>query len=124
MNNIQSSKHTAVRSFLRIAGPIVALVGLSFLAVGMTSFFSSFGSFEPPRFFWCGFVGMPLLFVGVVLCKFGYFGAVARYIAAEAAPVAKDTVNYMAEGTKDAVKTVARAVAEGVQEAPVSQKQK
>jgi hypothetical protein len=31
--------------------------------------------------------------------------------------VAKDTVNYMAEGTKDAVKTVAQAVAEGVQEA-------
>jgi hypothetical protein len=54
-----------------------------------------------------------------VMCQFGYFGAVAvaRYFASESAPVAKDTVNYIAEGTKDAVKTVARSIAEGLQEA-------
>lgn len=124
MNNLQSPKHTAVRSFLRVAGPILALIGLGFIGLGTISFFSAFGSFEPPKLFWCAFVGIPLLFSGIVLCKFGYFGAVARYMAAEIAPVGKDTVNYMAEGTKDAVKTVARAVAEGVHEARSSQKEK
>ena len=86
------------------------------MAVGMISFFAAFGSFQPPRLFWCCFVGMPILFVGLVMSKFGYFGSVIRYVAAESAPVAKDTVNYMADGTKDAVKTVARAAAEGIQE--------
>ena len=51
------------------------------------------------------------------MCKFGYFGAVVRYLASESAPVAKDTINYMAENTKDAVKTVARSITEGVKEA-------
>ena len=44
---LPSPQHQAVRSFLRIAGPVTALVGLIFLIVGMVSFFSSFGSFEP-----------------------------------------------------------------------------
>lgn len=117
MNNLESSKHSAARSFLRVGGPLLLLIGLIFLAVGMISFFSAFGNHEAPKLFWCCFVGMPLLFIGIVMSKFGYFGAVMRYLAAESAPVAKDTVNYMADGTKDAVKTVARSVAEGVLEA-------
>jgi uncharacterized membrane protein len=114
---IESPRHSKIRSFLRIAGPILAVVGLIFLAIGMISFFAAFGSFQSPRLFWCCFVGMPILFVGLVMSKFGYFGSMVRYIAAESAPVAKDTFNYMAEGTKDGVRTVARSVAEGVQDA-------
>ncbi len=117
MNTIESQKHKPVRSFLRIAGPLFALAGVVFVAIGLISFFSAFGGFEPPKFFWCIFAGMPLLFAGIVMSQYGYFGAVARYIAAESAPVARDAVNYMAEGTKEAVKTVAGAVAEGVEEA-------
>jgi hypothetical protein len=83
----------------------------------MISFFSAFGGSGPPRLFWCCFVGMPILFVGIVMCKFGYLGAVARYVAAESAPVAKDTINYVAQETQGAVKTIARSVAEGVQQA-------
>jgi hypothetical protein len=117
MNDLQSPKHASVKSFLRIAGPLLVLVGLLFTVIGMVSFFSSFGSFQSPHYFWCCFVGMPLLFIGLIFSKFGYLGGVLRYLAAESAPVAKDSVNYLAEGTKDALKTVTRAVAEGVQEA-------
>jgi hypothetical protein len=116
MQNIESPKHKPVRRFLRVAGPLTALAGLIFLAVGMISFFAAMGSYGAPKYFWCAFVGMPLLFVGIVLSKFGYIGSVVRYLAAESAPVAKDTVNYMAEGTRDSVKDLARAVTEGVQE--------
>ena len=56
------------------------------------------------------------------MCQFGYLGAVARYVASESAPVAKDTVNYMAEETKGAVKTVAKSIAEGVEEAQQEKK--
>ena len=50
------------------------------------------------------------------MCMFGFMGALARYVSAEQAPVAKDTINYLAEGTQDAVRTVARAAAQGVNE--------
>ena len=117
MSKLQTSAHKKTRSFLRVAGVLIVMVGLVFTLVGFASFFMSFGKFEFPRFFWCGFIGLPLLFVGGAMCLFGFLGAVARYTAAEQVPVAKDAITDLADGTQDAVKTVARSVAEGVQEA-------
>jgi hypothetical protein len=109
-------QHQDTRAILRVIGPVTALVGLAFTVVGVGNFFSSFGSFEfePPRYFWCAFVGLPLLGVGVGICKFAFFGAVARYMVNEAAPVAKDAFNYMADGTTDGVRHIAKAVGEGI----------
>lgn len=117
MNKLQTPKHQATRSFLRGAGLLVAAVGLVFLSVGLASFFSALGGGEAPRLFWCCFVGMPLLFVGGTMCLFGFLGAVARYTAAEQMPVATDAITDVAKGTQDAVRAVARAVAEGVHDA-------
>jgi len=117
MSKLQTPRHRGIRRFLRIVGPIVALVGLGFLTVGLISFFSAFNGGGSPRFFWCGFVGIPLLFVGGAMCLFGFMGAIARYSAAEHVPVATDAINDLADGTQGAVKTVARAVTEGVREA-------
>jgi hypothetical protein len=122
MSKLQTPKHKGTRSFLRVAGLLVAAVGLVFLIIGMASLFSAFGGGGPPRLFWCCFVGMPLLFVGGVMCMFGFMGAVARYTAAEQVPVATDAISDLAEGTQGAVKTVARAVAEGVREAQSDKK--
>jgi hypothetical protein len=124
MKNLESSTHQATKTFLRVVGPLLVVAGLVLMATGMISFFRAFGGFEPPRLFWCCFVAVPVLFVGLVMSKFGYLGAVIRYLASESAPVAKDTINYLADGTKDAVKTVARSVAEGVQEAQCLHKEK
>jgi ribosomal protein S27AE len=71
---------------------------------------------EPPRLFWLGFIGIPLVFVGVVMCQLGFIGAVARYVAGEGAPVAADTIKYMADETKDAVETVVKSAAKGIAE--------
>lgn len=122
MKALQTPEHNKTRSFLRIAGPVTALVGLIFEVIGLASFFSAFGGGRPPGLFWCCFVGLPLLFAGAVLCIFGFMGAVARYTAAEQVPVATDAISDLAEGTQGAVKTVARAVAEGVQEAQAARK--
>jgi hypothetical protein len=116
MSRLQTPKHTAARSFLRAAGLLFTAAGIIFLVTGIGSFFSAFNGGGPPRLFWCCFVGMPLLFVGAVMCMFGFMGAVARYTAAEQVPVATDAVNDLADGTQNAVKTVARAVTEGVKE--------
>lgn len=106
--------HATVRNLLRVVGPVIAITGLVFVVVGFASLFSAFGAMRPPRHFWCGFIGLPLLGVGLTLCKFGYAGKVARYVAGEIAPVGKDTLNYMADGTKDGVRTIATAIGEGV----------
>ncbi len=60
------------------------------------------------------FVGFPLMFAGLVMTIFGFAGKMARYQAAEMAPVQKDTLNYMANGTQEGIKTVGKAVGEGL----------
>jgi hypothetical protein len=117
MSQLPSPRHGAVRSFLRIGGPLLAVTGLGFLSVGVVSFFSAFQSGGMPGYFWCAFVGMPLLFVGGVMTQLGYLGSITRYVAAEQTPVAIDAVNDVVEGTKGSVKTLAKAVTEGIDEA-------
>src|SRR5713101_2360210 len=99
-NQLKSPHHNAVRMVMQVGGPLIAVVGVIFTIVGFASFFSSIGSFEPPRYFWCAFVGLPLVFVGLVMSMPGFLGSFYRYFAGEAAPVAKDTVNYMGEGVQ------------------------
>jgi hypothetical protein len=106
--------HQQTRGILRVVGPLILLVGLGFMVVGFGSFFMAFGSHSPPRYFWCAFVGMPLLFVGIVTTAIAFMGRVQRYVAGESLPVAKDSVNYMADGTKGAVRTMATALGEGL----------
>lgn len=117
MNEIKSPQHNGVRKVLRLGGPIILLLGGLFTLVGLASFFiAMFTHSGPPVLFVCAFVGLPLMFIGTVMCLFGFIGSFARYLAAEQAPVAKDTINYLAEGTQDAVRTMARAAAQGVTE--------
>lgn len=108
------NQHNSTRDFLRILGPVVVITGAIFAIIGIGNFFSSFGSFEPPKYFWCAFIGLPLIGGGLGICKFAYMGAITRYMANEVAPVGKDVVNYMADGTKGAVRNVATAVGEGI----------
>jgi hypothetical protein len=109
-------RHSTTRAALRVLGPALAGVGLLFTVFGFGSFFSSFGTFEPPRYYWCAFVGLPLLFLGAALCLFAFSGSFARYYFGETAPVVKDTFNYLAEGTQGGVRATAQAVGEGLSE--------
>jgi len=116
LKRLQQPGQNSLRTALRIAGPVIFLVGLICAIIAAVSLFASAGSFERPHYFWLGFIGLPLMFVGAVLCQLGFMGAVARFIAGETAPVATDTANYLAEETKGAVETVAKAAAKGVVE--------
>jgi ribosomal protein L40E len=108
--------HSSVRRVLLIAGPILVAMGLILMAIGLISFFMAFGGGGPPRFFWCAFLGIPLLFAGSAMCMFGFIGKVARYQAQEMAPVARDTFNYVAEGTQEGIRTIAGAIGQGLRE--------
>jgi len=114
VNNPGHRNQSNVRNALRIVGPTILVIGVGFVAVGLISFFSAFNSFDSPRYAWCSFVGMPLIFVGAVMSQFGYMGAVGRYVAGEVAPVAKDTVNYMAVESKEAIRHVSEAIGAGL----------
>ncbi len=106
--------HNSTRRALRAAGPVLAVIGSVLTIVGLADFFLAIMTSRTPILFCCAFVGMPLLFVGLVLISYGYMGKVARYVAQETAPVGKDTFNYVADGTRGGVKTVAGAVGEGL----------
>ncbi|MCD4823452.1 MAG: zinc ribbon domain-containing protein [Phycisphaerae bacterium] len=124
--NINTDGHKGNRAILRVIGPVVLGVGLLFAIVGIGSFFSSIASFfsssgsssdsfdSPLRYFWCAFIGIPLIGVGGAICKFAFMGAVTRYMANEVTPVGKDVVNYMADGTKEAVRDISSAIGEGL----------
>src|SRR5882724_6829719 len=116
LKRLQQPGQNSIRKGLRVAGLVVFVVGLLCVIVSAISLFTSASGGGRPHLFWLGFVGMPLMFVGGVLCQFAFLGAVARFMAGETAPVAVDTVNYVAEETKGAVETVAKAAAKGVVE--------
>ena len=116
LKKLQQPGQSSIRKVLRIAGPACFIAGLICTIIAMASFFTSMGGFGMPHYFWLAFVGMPLMFAGGVMCEIGFLGVIARFVAGESAPVAADTVNYMAEETKGAVETVAKAAAKGVVE--------
>jgi hypothetical protein len=106
--------HDRKRSRLRRAGIIVTGCAILMMLVGFFSFVSSFGTGQLPHYVWCLFVGLPLLFFGLVFLQAGFAGAALRYFAGESAPVAKDSFNYVADGIKPGVKDIASAVNEGI----------
>ncbi|MBI9019579.1 MAG: zinc ribbon domain-containing protein [Phycisphaerae bacterium] len=115
MNNKRiDPDHEGSSSALKTIGPLMIVIGGIFAIIGFVSFFSAFGGGGPPRYFWCAFIGMPLIGIGTMICKFAYMGKIARFMADEIAPVGKDTFNYMAHGTKDSVRDLASAVGEGL----------
>jgi len=102
------------RQGLRLVGGVFAAVGGVLTAIGLVSFFGAFGGGGMPQYFWCAFLGLPLLGIGVALLKLGYLGSVTRYVAGEAAPVATDTLKFMLDESKDSIRDVASAVSTGL----------
>jgi hypothetical protein len=107
-------KHSTSRLVFRTVGPTIAGFGLLLTVIGFGSLLSSFGSHELPRNFWYAFVGLPLLCVGVAMSMFAFLASLSRYVSGEVTPVQKGTLNYLAEGVQDGVRTVATAIGEGL----------
>jgi transcriptional regulator with XRE-family HTH domain/ribosomal protein L40E len=102
------------RHGLRIAGWICLGLGILIVAAGLVDFFQAFNNFGMPHLFFLFYIGGPLAFVGIVLLAFGYMGAINRYSASEMAPVARDTTNYMLDGTREETTKTINSVVSGV----------
>jgi uncharacterized membrane protein len=98
------------RTLLRTCGIVVLAVGVVFTAIGLVSFFSAFGSFLPPTYFWCAFVGLPVTFVGLAMLQFGFMGAVNRYAANETVPVASDAAKQVIGGSKELLQDIVHPI--------------
>ena len=109
-----NERHEQTRDNLRTLGMVLVTVGGILTAIGMISFFTAFNSFGTPDYFWCAFLGLPMLGVGLSLLRAGYTGAISRYVAGEVAPVAKDTINYLGKETGESVAEVAKAIGQGL----------
>lgn len=109
-------RQNQVRWFLRIVGLLILFVGFLCFVVALISFFAASGGSGFPRLFWLAFIGLPLMFIGSVMCMYGFMGLAFRFFTGETLPVTVDAANYTAEATQGAVKTVAKAAAEGMVE--------
>jgi len=90
------------------------VAGLVLTIVGFADFFSGFGDVggglgdtvevdQGNGFgnFWMAFVGLALLGVGARVTFAAFLGEVARYGAAEVAPVARDTIDYLEKSRQE-----------------------
>src|SRR5262245_33649233 len=94
-------QHAEKRAMLRKVGLMLLVAGALFMLIGFVDFARAMSGYgHEPRLFWCFMLGLPLLWLGFVLTSAGFASTVQRYMAGESAPVAKDTFNYLAEGTK------------------------
>ncbi len=116
-------KGSSQRTRFRRIGGLLVVVGGIMSAIGLVSFFSAFGGGDFPDLFWCVFLGMPCLVIGLGLLEMGYKGALARYVSGETAPVAADEFNYVAQETRSGVRTMAASLAQGLQEGGTPEEQ-
>lgn len=90
-----SPRHTQSRNVLRVLGLMGLLIGISLVMVRFASFFRAFGSFGTPKYFWCAFIGFPIIALGLVLLKMGFLGVAAAYVSDEVAPVLGKAAGYI-----------------------------
>lgn len=92
------------------------MIGLALTAIGIGNFFYAFANGGMPSYFWCAFLGIPMTGVGLMLAQFGFLGALVRYQAGEVTPVVTDTFNDLAEGTQTGVRSMSKALGQGLSE--------
>jgi len=124
--------HQSIRIVLRVVGPLLIVAGAYLFYDVIASFHAGFdqrtsiidvenGTFRLPGEkkdeglkMGQAVVAMICFFLGATAARFGYQGALARYSAAEYAPVVSDTANYVAHGAKEGIREISSAIAEGI----------
>ena len=92
---------SGLRTFFRIAGPLLMAVALVLIGLALADFFAAFDDpsldAQPTRF-WMFFAALPFFLVGGGMIQAGYLGVAARYAAGETMPVVRDSAAYLTDG--------------------------
>ena len=99
-------KHERNKKKFKLLGSITLTIGICFTIIGFISFFSSFNSFEPPKYFWCCFIGFPLIGFGASLLALGYRKEVMRYMKNESLPIYKETYQEIKPELKETINII------------------
>lgn len=104
--NLSTEETKKMKKRFRKIGKILLTFGIIFSVTGLISFFIAMSSFGSPTLFFLCFIGFPMIAVGITLLRMGYIGEMARYTSSEVSPVAKDTINYILDGTSESINNV------------------
>ena len=102
-----NKQNKKIKRTLRIIGISLLTIGIIFSAIGFINFFVSFSSMEPPKLFWCAFLGLPLVGVGLGTTLQSYRGEIAKFVAEESAPAAQTFLRGVTPAVSDLAKEIA-----------------
>lgn len=108
----ERAKHAKIKKTLKIIGFILLGCGIILDIIFFVDLFSSMSSFNQPTLFFCGFIGLPITGIGIMLLQIGFRREISNYMKNEGVPV----INDAAQELKPAVKAVTEAVKETVKD--------
>lgn len=109
-NNQQNQNHQKTKKTLKVISIVLLGCGIILAAIGFISFFSAFNNGGFPKYFWCTFVGLPMLGIGGSIASVANRREIATYMKNEDVPV----VNEASKELSPAIKNVASAIKEGL----------
>lgn len=113
-NKEYENKYRRTTIVLRVLGFIFLPIGIILIGIGMSSFFSTFGSGEMSSGFYLVFAGFPFFAAGGACLTLGFRRKMTEFMVTTTAPVMKDFSNYIIDGTSDSVSKVAGKIAKEI----------
>ena len=89
MNEQEKQNHAKIKRKLKIIGISVLVVAITFTLIGFINFFTAFSARKQPTLFWCTFIGLPLLGVGLGITVQAFRREISQYTAQECIPAAQ-----------------------------------
>ena len=100
---MEMKDYSKTKKTFRTLGFIILQKGLVLSIIGFIDFFMSFNSMTQPKLFFCLFIGLPLTSIGIIFLILGFMKELNSFAASQSAPVHKDVINYMLDGTREEV---------------------
>ena len=100
---MEMKDYSKTKKTFRTLGFIILPIGLVLSIIGFIDFFMSFNSMTQPKLFFCLFMGLPLTSIGIIFLILGFMKELNSFAASQSAPVHKDVINYMLDGTREEV---------------------
>ena len=95
--------YSKTKKTFRTLGFIILPIGLVLSIIGFVDFIMSFNSMTQPTLFFCLFIGLPMTSIGIIFIILGFMKELNSFAASQSAPVHKDVINYMLDGTREEV---------------------
>lgn len=92
------------KKIVKIIGIVLLIIGIGLFITGIISLTNfDINNDKQPNLFFLSFIGLPLIFAGLVLILFTSIGQMNRYVMGEVTPVMKETYRTMNPEFRDAV---------------------